>query len=70
MQTKLQSTFEAISSVAIGFAITFVAGKWFVYPLFNIHPTDAVNVGVTGCFTATSLIRSYVLRRFFNWFHR
>jgi len=27
------------------------------------------NIGLTGVFTAISILRSYITRRFFNWLH-
>lgn len=65
MQTKLGSFVEAWANIAVGFAINFCANL-LVLPLFglNVTPSDAFGIGVI--FTAISLVRSYVLRRWFN----
>jgi len=64
-QTKLGSWIEAWANIAVGFAINWCANL-AVLPLFDFHPTaaDAFHIGLI--FTAISLVRSYVLRRWFN----
>lgn len=65
MQTKLGSFVEAWANIAVGFGINFVANL-LVLPMFGfgVTPSDALGIGVV--FTAISLARSYVLRRWFN----
>lgn len=65
MQTKLGSFVEAWANIAVGFAINFTANL-YVLPLFgfDVTATDALGIGVI--FTVISLVRSYVLRRWFN----
>jgi len=65
MQTKLGSFIEAWANIAVGFAINFTANL-LVFPLFgfNISAGQAFWVGVI--FTVISLVRSYILRRWFN----
>lgn len=64
-QTRLGSFAEAWANIAVGFGINFTANPivlpWFG---FNVTPTDALGIGVI--FTAISLARSYILRRWFN----
>jgi hypothetical protein len=64
-QTRLGSWVEAWANIAVGFAINFCANlivmPWFG---FDVTPTDAFGIGVI--FTIISLVRSYVLRRWFN----
>lgn len=64
-QTKLGSFTEAWANIVVGFGINYVANI-LILPLFGLNVTygDAFWIGV--CFTAISLIRSYVLRRWFN----
>lgn len=64
-QSKLGSFAEAWLNVAVGFAINWTANM-LVFPLFgfNITAGQAFLVGVI--FTAISVVRSYVLRRWFN----
>jgi len=63
--TKLGSFSEALANIAVGFAINFTANL-VVLPRFGyaVTPSDAFGIGVI--FTAISLARSYVLRRWFN----
>lgn len=65
MQTKTGSFVEAWANIAVGFTINFFANL-AVLPMFglNVHPGQAFGIGVI--FTAISLVRSYVLRRWFN----
>ncbi len=64
-QTKLGSFVEAWANIAVGFGINFTANlivlPWFG---FDVKPVDAFGIGVV--FTAISLARSYVIRRWFN----
>lgn len=64
-QTRLASFVEAWANIAVGFGINFTANlivlPWFG---FDVTPTDALGIGVV--FTAISLARSYVIRRWFN----
>ena len=64
-QTRLASFIEACANIAVGFGINFMANL-FVLPWFgfNVTPTDAFGIGVV--FTAISLARSYIIRRWFN----
>ena len=64
-QTKLGSFIEAWLNIAVGFGINFAANL-VILPQFGfaITVSDAFGIGVI--FTVISLVRSYVLRRFFN----
>lgn len=64
-QTRLGSFVEAWANIAVGFGINFTANlivlPWFG---FDVAAGDAFGIGVV--FTAISLARSYVIRRWFN----
>lgn len=64
-QTKLSSFAEAWVNIGVGFSLNWCCNMLFL-PLFGFNVTggQAFQIGVL--FTAISLIRSYVLRRFFN----
>jgi hypothetical protein len=64
-QTQLGSFVEAWANIAVGFGINFAANL-IVMPWFGFHvtPRDAFGIGII--FTVISLVRSYVLRRWFN----
>lgn len=64
-QTRLGSLIEAAINVAIGFWINFAANL-LVFPLFGWHVTLADNFILGGIYTAISVARSYVIRRWFN----
>lgn len=64
-QTRLGSFVEAWANILVGFGVNFTANlivlPWFG---FNVTAGDAFGIGLV--FTAISLARSYVLRRWFN----
>lgn len=65
-QSKLGSFVEAWGNVAIGFIINFTANLIFL-PMFGFSSlTLEKNLCIGGVFTIISVIRSFVLRRFFN----
>lgn len=66
MQSKIQSVFEVICGLCIGFTVSVLAGRW-IYPLYGMTPSWSANTMVTLWFTAISLVRSYLVRRLFNW---
>jgi len=65
MQTKKQSLIEAITNVFIGM-ITSLIVQIIVYPLLNIEVRFVQNIYLTLIFTAVSIARGYLVRRFFN----
>ena len=65
MQTKLGSLTEAAANIAVGFAINFTANM-LVLPLFGFSVTAGAAFGIGLIFTVISLVRSYVLWRWFN----
>jgi len=68
MQTKTQSLIESITNIAIGYSVA-IASQLAVFPLFNINVTIQDNLMIGLYFTAISLVRSYVVRRYFNKRH-
>lgn len=64
-QTKLGSVAEAWANIAVGFSINYCANL-LIFPLFDMHISPGNNF-LLGCiYTVISLVRSYVLRRWFN----
>ena len=65
MQTKKWSMIETLVSVGIGLLIGVILNM-LVLPLFDydVSLTDGVLISII--FTAVSVVRSYVVRRFFN----
>ena len=65
MQSKRQSLIETLTSVFVGWLIGVILNM-LVLPLFdyNVSLTDGVLISII--FTAVSVIRSYIIRRWFN----
>jgi len=68
MQTKTQSLIEALVNISVGMGVAFCA-QLVVFPALGIAVSLNQNMAITFAFTAVSLVRSYALRRFFNWMH-
>ena len=60
------SAIEASTNVLIGYLVS-VAANIIILPLFGYDVTVADSFAIGLAFTAVSLVRSYVLRRAFNW---
>ena len=69
MQSRLNSAFEAVTNVAIGYLVSVLANV-LILPLFGYNVTIADSFAIGLAFTAVSLVRSYALRRAFNWLGR
>lgn len=65
MQTKLESLKESFVNILIGY-ITALLSQLLIFPLFNIHVTFGENLLIGLYFTVISLIRSYLVRRYYN----
>lgn len=64
-QTRLSSLIEAVVNVAIGLMVSTAANA-IVFPRFGFQPTLGENVTISVIYTAISIARQYVLRRWFN----
>lgn len=67
-QSRRHSVFESIANVLVGFGIA-AAANFVVMPWFGYNVTVHDSMGIGGVLTVVSIVRSYALRRFFNWFH-
>ena len=65
MQTRFQSALEAVANVVVGYGVA-VATQVVIFPLFGILVTLRDNLAIAAWFTVVSLVRSYVLRHWFN----
>jgi hypothetical protein len=65
MQTKLNSFIESLSNVFIGYIVA-VFSQLLIFPYFDINIPFSENLLIGVYFTIISLIRSYIIRRFFN----
>ncbi len=64
-QTRRGSLIEAGANILIGYGIA-VGSQLVVFPWFGIHVSFSTNIWIGVWFTAISLVRQYVLRRWFN----
>lgn len=64
-QSKTESFIEVFVNTLAGFCITFTIGP-FIYDFVKIQVTMYQNFEATAYFTILSILRGYVLRRFFN----
>jgi hypothetical protein len=60
------SAVEASFNVLIGYFVSVLANI-LILPLFGYDVTVADSFAIGLAFTAVSLVRSYALRRWFNW---
>ena len=65
MQTKRQSAIESLTSTTIGIIIGIVLNLT-ILPIFGYPVSVVDSLWISLRFTAISVVRSYVIRRFFN----
>jgi len=68
MQTRFASFIESVTSTAIGFVVSMGILE-IVNRLWGLALGLDDNVAITSIFTAASVLRSYLVRRGFNWWH-
>ena len=64
MQTKYQSFLESCLNILIGY-LTALLSQLLIFPLFDIYVSIQDNLLIGLYFTIISLIRSYLIRRYF-----
>ena len=65
MQSKKQSLIETLTSVFVGWLIGVILNLT-ILPLFDYNITVVDSLWVSLIFTVISVVRGYVIRRFFN----
>ena len=65
MQSKKQSLIETLTSVFVGWLIGVILNLT-ILPLFDYNITVVDSLWVSLIFTTVSVIRGYVIRRWFN----
>jgi hypothetical protein len=65
-QSRLMSLVEALTNVAVGFGLA-VLTQVMIFPLFGLAVSLGQNLQIGAIFTAVSILRSYALRRLFEW---
>jgi len=69
MQTKKQSAIEAVANIVVGYSVNIMA-NFAIFPLFGWDITLEQNLLMGVFYTVVSFVRSYGLRRFYNWCHK
>lgn len=64
-QTKVGSLIESLINVMIGYIVA-LASQLVIFPFFNIHLNFGENMAIGAWFTIISIVRSYIIRRWFN----
>ena len=64
-QTRLGSLIESLLNIAIGYVVALLS-QLVIFPLFDIHVPLSTNLWIGAWFTLISLVRSYIIRRWFN----
>ena len=65
-QSRRLSLLEAVTNVAVGYVLA-VATQIVVFPAFGLQASLGDNLAIGAVFTGISLIRSYALRRLFEF---
>lgn len=65
MQSRKHSFIEALTNVAIGYFVALIS-QLLIFPLYDGTFTLEQNIYIGAWFTLVSVIRSYVIRRWFT----
>lgn len=65
MQSRRMSMIDVATNIVIGLVVSFIS-QIAVFKLYDIHISVTQNVEITIWFTVISIIRSYLIRRWFN----
>ena len=65
MQSRLESLVEVLLNTVIGW-LTAIITQIIVFPLFDIHVSFSERIGISLIFTTIAIVRSYMIRRWFN----
>ncbi len=64
-QTRLGSLIESAANILIGYGVALLS-QLAIFPFFDIDVSIEENLWIGAWFTVISLIRSYIIRRWFN----
>lgn len=64
-QTRIGSLIESFMNIAIGYLVALLS-QIIIFPMLDIHVSLSDNLLIGAYFTLISLVRSYVIRRWFN----
>lgn len=66
-QSKLLSVAETFTNTAVGYVVA-IGSQLLIFPYFGIKIPFHDNLLIGAFFTVISLIRGYIIRRWFNGF--
>lgn len=64
-QTRMGSLIESLMNIVIGYGVALIS-QIVIFPLFDVYVSMTTNMLIGAWFTLISLVRSYVIRRWFN----
>ena len=64
-QSKLQSLIESVITVGSGLIVAVII-QLLIFPLYDIEITLFENIQLATIFTVSSIIRIYIIRRWFS----
>ena len=64
-QSRLSSLVESLMNITIGYGVA-LASQLIIFEQLDIHVSFETNLWLGVWFTLISLIRSYIIRRWFN----
>lgn len=65
-QSRVESVVEATVNVIIGLTVSMSCNMVAIPAIFNVEITAKQNIAMAVFYTVVSLIRQYILRRYFN----
>ena len=68
-QTRLESLIESVINTGLGFLVALIT-QILVYPVFDINVTLGDQTLLALIFTSVSLVRGYIVRRYFNTYFK
>lgn len=68
-QNKKQSFTETIISTFIGLSVSLIT-QIIIFPLYGLEVSFNQNIQITIIFTIVSILRGYLIRRYFNKKHK
>lgn len=65
MQSRWHSFLETMTNIVIGFVVALLS-QLLIFPAYGIHVSLSTDLAITAWFTLVSIIRSYLLRRWYT----
>jgi len=65
MQSRKTSLTESFTQTFVGILVSFII-QLIIYPFLDIKVSVQQNIFITFVFTIASIIRGYLIRRYFN----